>query len=180
MDSFIVNYPEITVATVIITISAFFIGRRIGRQSAPGQLSSGGAMANINSEKVGAQFKSTLPIGKASIQLYSLGTPNGQKITLLLEELGVAYDAHCVNILEGEQFGSGFVAINPNSKIPALVDYDGPGSTPISIFESVAILLYLAEKYKSPLLPKDPRKRQECMQWLICQAGSAPYFGQYG
>lgn len=114
------------------------------------------------------------------IQLYSLATPNGQKVSIALEELGLAYEAHKVNILEGEQFTDEFKAVCPNSKIPAIVDSDGPDGKPLAIFESGAILLHLAEK-TGKLLPTDPRKRSECLQWLFFQmAGVGPMFGQFG
>ncbi len=114
------------------------------------------------------------------IQLYSLATPNGQKAGIALEELGLAYEAHKVNILENEQFSEEFIAVCPNSKIPAMVDPDGPGGKPLSIFESGAMLLYLAEK-TGRLLPADPHRRSECIQWLFFQmAGVGPMFGQFG
>ncbi|WP_395402987.1 glutathione-dependent disulfide-bond oxidoreductase [Pseudoduganella sp. UC29_106] len=127
----------------------------------------------------GATHEKELPVGRHPLQLYSLGTPNGQKVTIMLEELlalghaGAEYDAWLVRI-NGEQFGSGFVEINPNSKIPALVDRSG--AEPVRVFESGAILLYLAEKF-SALLPKDPVKRTECLSWLFWQMGSAPFIG---
>lgn len=114
------------------------------------------------------------------IQLYSLATPNGQKVGVALEELGLPYEAHKVNILEGEQFTDEFKAINPNSKIPALVDPNGPDGRPLAIFESGAILLHLAEK-TGKLLPADLRRRSECVQWLFFQmANVGPMFGQFG
>jgi len=114
------------------------------------------------------------------IQLYSLATPNGQKVGIALEELGLLYEAHKVNIQQGDQFTDEFKAINPNSKIPAIVDPNGPGGQPLAIFESGAILLYLAEK-AGKLLPADPRKRSECIQWLFFQmANVGPMFGQFG
>ncbi|MGE0680545.1 MAG: glutathione binding-like protein [Candidatus Binatia bacterium] len=114
------------------------------------------------------------------IQLYSLATPNGQKVSIALEELGLPYEAHKVNILEGEQFTGEFKAVCPNSKIPALVDPDGPDGKPLAIFESGAILLHLAEK-TGKLLPADPRRRSECVQWLFFQmANVGPMFGQFG
>ncbi|MFO0231613.1 MAG: glutathione-dependent disulfide-bond oxidoreductase [Burkholderiales bacterium] len=121
-----------------------------------------------------------LPVGKHPMQLYSLGTPNGQKVTIMLEELlalghaGAEYDAWPIRIHEGEQFSSGFVAVNPNSKIPALLDRSGP--TPIRVFESGAILMHLAEKFGA-FLPTEPAKRAECLSWLFWQMGSAPYLG---
>lgn len=141
---------------------------------------SGGRFANINRPVAGATQEKELPVGKHPLQLYSLGTPNGQKVTIMLEELlalghsGAEYDAWTVNIGEGEQFGSGFVAINPNSKIPALLDRST--ATPIRVFESGAILLYLAEKYGA-LLPREAASRAECLSWLFWQMGSAPYLG---
>jgi len=141
---------------------------------------SGGAWASINRPVSGATHDKALPVGTHPLQLYSLGTPNGQKITIMLEELlalGVTeaeYDAHLINIGEGEQFSSGFVGINPNSKIPALVDQSG--DSPIEVFESGAILLYLADKF-GHLLPKDIAKRTTVLNWLFWLQGSAPYLG---
>lgn len=141
---------------------------------------SGGRFASINRPKAGATFSKTLPIGKHPLQLYSLATPNGVKVTVLLEELlaigepGAEYDAHIINIMEGEQFSGGFVEINPNSKIPALLDQSTSPAT--RVFESGAILVYLAEKFDA-FLPKEPAARAECMSWLFWQIGSAPYLG---
>ncbi|MFN4016057.1 MAG: glutathione-dependent disulfide-bond oxidoreductase [Reyranella sp.] len=141
---------------------------------------SGGRFANINRPIAGPTAEKELPIGKHPLQLYSLGTPNGQKVTIMLEELlalghkGAEYDAWLIKIGEGDQFGSGFVAINPNSKIPALVDRSGPN--PVRVFESGAILLYLAEKFGA-LVPTEGAKRAECLSWLFWQMGSAPYLG---
>merc|ERR1712063_81450 len=104
---------------------------------------------------------------------------NGQKITLALQELGVKYDAFMINIMKGDQFTSGFVEVNPNSKIPAMLDRDGPGGKPVRLFESGSILVYLAEKY-GKLLPEDPAEKVECMNWLFFQVGAGPYFGQFG
>lgn len=116
----------------------------------------------------------------SKIQLYSLATPNGQKIGIALEEMGIAYDAHLVNIGKGDQFKPEFVAINPNSKIPAIVDPDGPDGRPLSVFESGAILVYLAQKSKK-FLPADPRLHSETLQWLFFQVGGiGPMFGQFG
>src|SRR5882672_743876 len=140
----------------------------------------GGRFANINRPIAGPTHDKELPVGRHPFQLYSLGTPNGQKVTIMLEELlalgkaGAEYDAWLIRIGEGEQFGSGFVAVNPNSKIPALVDRSGP--TPIRVFESGAMLLYLAEKF-SALLPKQGAAHAECLSWLFWQMGSAPYLG---
>jgi GST-like protein len=140
----------------------------------------GGRFANINRPVAGATHDKELPVGRHPLQLYSLGTPNGQKVTVMLEELlalgrgGAEYDAWLIRIGEGDQFGSGFVAINPNSKIPALLDRGGPA--PIRVFESGAILLYLAEKFDA-FLPKDAAPRAECLSWLFWQMGSAPYLG---
>ena len=139
-----------------------------------------GRFANINRPIAGSTQEKELPVGRHPFQLYSLGTPNGQKITIMFEELlalghkGAEYDAWLIRIGEGEQFGSGFVAVNPNSKIPALLDRSGP--KPIRIFESGAMLLYLAEKFGA-LLPKDVAGRAECLSWLFWQMGSAPYLG---
>jgi GSH-dependent disulfide-bond oxidoreductase len=139
-----------------------------------------GRFANINRPTAGAQFERELPIGKHPLQLYSQGTPNGVKVTVMLEELlarghkGAEYDAWLIRISEGDQFGSGFVKINPNSKIPAMVDRSGP--TPIRVFETGAILVYLAEKF-GEFLPKERAARAECLSWLFWQMGSTPYVG---
>lgn len=141
---------------------------------------SGGQFANINRPIAGATHDKVLPVGKHPLQLYSQGTPNGQKVTILLEELlalgrtGAEYDAWLIRIGNGDQFGSGFVDVNPNSKIPALLDRSGP--QPIRVFESGAILVYLAEKF-SAFLPQAPAERAECLSWLFWQVGSAPYLG---
>ena len=140
----------------------------------------GGRFANINRPIAGATHEKILPVGEHPMQLYSLGTPNGQKVTVMLEELlalghtGAEYDAWLIKIGDGDQFGSGFVDINPNSKIPALLDRSGP--KPIRVFESGAILVYLAEKFGA-FLPTEPAARAECMSWLFWQMGSAPYLG---
>jgi len=141
---------------------------------------SGGRFANINRPIAGPTHDKDLPVGRHPLQVYSLGTPNGVKVTIMLEELlalgqsGAEYDAWLIKIGDGEQFGSGFVAVNPNSKIPALVDRSGPA--PIRVFESGAILLYLAEKFQA-FLPKEAGTRAECLSWLFWQMGSAPYLG---
>src|SRR5919106_411695 len=141
---------------------------------------SGGRFANINRPIAGATHDKDLPVGRHPLQLYSLATPNGAKVTIMLEELlalghrGAEYDAWLIRIREGDQFGSGFVAVNPNSKIPALVDRSGPD--PIRVFESGAILLYLAEKFGA-FLPSEAGLRAECLSWLFWQMGSAPYLG---
>lgn len=140
----------------------------------------GGKFASINRPSAGKRQSKTLPIGKHPLQLYSLATPNGVKVTIMLEELltlGIKeaeYDAFLVEITHGDQFGSDFVDINPNSKIPAMMDHST--SPPRRIFESAAILLYLAEKFNA-LLPTEPAKHTECMSWLFWQMGSAPYLG---
>jgi GST-like protein len=140
----------------------------------------GGRFANINRPIAGPTHERDLPVGRHPLQLYSLATPNGVKVTVMLEELlalgrgGAEYDAWLVRINEGEQFGSGFVAINPNSKIPALVDRGGP--MPVRVFESGAILLYLAEKFGA-FLPASGDGRAECLSWLFWQVGSAPFLG---
>ncbi len=140
---------------------------------------SGGRFANINRPIAGPTHEKELPVGKHPLQLHSLATPNGVKVTVLLEELlelgkDAEYDAYMINIGEGAQFSSGFVDINPNSKIPALLDR---GTTPHTrVFESGAILVYLAEKFDA-FLPKEPSARAECMSWLFWQMGSAPYLG---
>ncbi|MEL0019927.1 MAG: glutathione-dependent disulfide-bond oxidoreductase [Rickettsiales bacterium] len=140
----------------------------------------GGAFASINRPTAGATHEKELPVGKHPLQLYSLGTPNGVKVTVMLEELlalghkGAEYDAWLIRIGDGDQFGSGFVEVNPNSKIPALMDHST--TPPTRVFESGAILLYLAEKFGA-LLPSDPAQRPECLSWLFWQMGSAPYLG---
>jgi len=140
----------------------------------------GGRFANINRPIAGATHDKDLPVGRHPLQLYSLATPNGVKVTVLLEELlelghrGAEYDAWLIRINEGEQFGSGFVAANPNSKIPALVDRSAP--TPVRVFESGAILLYLAEKFGA-FIPASGAERAECLSWLFWQMGSAPFLG---
>jgi GST-like protein len=140
----------------------------------------GGAFANINRPTAGARTEKDLPVGKHPLQLYSLATPNGVKVTVLLEELlalgyaGAEYDAWPIRISESDQFSSGFVAVNPNSKIPALMDRSGP--TPIRLFESGAILLHLAEKF-GEFLPKDPAGRAETLCWLFWQMGAGPFLG---
>jgi GST-like protein len=140
----------------------------------------GGTFANINRPTAGATHDEVLPVGKHPLQLYSLATPNGVKVTVMLEELldlghsGAEYDAWLVRIMDGDQFGSGFVAVNPNSKIPALLDCSG--ATPIRVFESGAILLHLAQKFGA-LMPTEPAARAQCLSWLFWQMGSAPYLG---
>ena len=140
----------------------------------------GGHFASINRPVAGATHDKELPVGRHPLQLYSLGTPNGVKVTVMLEELlaaghaGAEYDAWLIRIGEGDQFGSGFVEVNPNSKIPALVDRGG--AKPIRVFESGAILLYLAEKFGA-FVPTDPAQRAECLSWLFWQMGSATFLG---
>ena len=140
----------------------------------------GGRFANINRPVAGATHEQALPRGRHPLQLYSLGTPNGVKVTVMLEELlalghrGAEYDAWLIRIQEGAQFSSGFVEVNPNSKIPALLDCSGP--EPVRVFESGAILLYLAEKFGA-FVPTDPARRAECLSWLFWQMGSAPFMG---
>jgi GSH-dependent disulfide-bond oxidoreductase len=141
---------------------------------------SGGAFARINRPIAGPTHEKALSVGKHPLQLYSLATPNGVKVTVMLEELlalgfeGAEYDAHLIKITEGEQFSSGFVSVNPNSKIPALLDTST--TPPIRVFESGAILLYLAEKFNA-FIPADLAKRAECLSWLFWQMGSAPMLG---
>ncbi|HNG81220.1 MAG TPA: glutathione-dependent disulfide-bond oxidoreductase [Burkholderiaceae bacterium] len=141
---------------------------------------SGGRFANINRPIAGPTHDQELAVGRHPLQLYSLATPNGVKVTVMLEELlaaghtGAEYDAWLIRIQEGDQFGSGFVAVNPNSKIPALLDRSGP--EPVRVFESGAILLYLAEKFGNAFLPSGAKKA-ECLSWLFWQMGSAPYLG---
>jgi GSH-dependent disulfide-bond oxidoreductase len=140
----------------------------------------GGKFANINRPIAGATHDKELPVGKHPLQLYSLATPNGVKVTIMLEELlalgfkEAEYDAHLIKINDGDQFGSGFVEINPNSKIPALADHSA--EKPVRVFESAAILMYLAEKF-NVLLPQDSITRAECLSWLFWQMGSGPYLG---
>ena len=141
---------------------------------------SGGKFASINRPVAGPTHEAELPVGEHPLQLYSLGTPNGQKVTILLEELlaegieDAEYNAHLIDILEGDQFSTGFVEVNPNSKIPAMMDHST--SPPTRVFESGAILLYLAERFDQ-FLPADPSRRPECLSWLFWQMGSAPYVG---
>ncbi len=140
----------------------------------------GGQWGSLNRPVAGATHDTELPVGKHPLQLYSLATPNGVKVTVMLEELlalghsGAEYDAHLIRIRKGEQFGSGFVDVNPNSKIPALMDHSTP--TPTRVFESGAILLYLAEKFDA-FIPADLTGRTDCLSWLFWQMGSAPYLG---
>ena len=140
----------------------------------------GGKFSKTNRPVAGPTHEKELPVGRHPLQLYSLATPNGVKVTIMLEELlaqgftGAEYDAYFIDIGEGDQFGSGFVEINPNSKIPALMDRSG--ETPVRVFESGAILLYLAEKFGA-FIPADPIARTECMSWLFWLMGSAPYLG---
>ena len=146
-----------------------------------------GPFGSINRPTAGATTKEELPRGEHPLQLYSLATPNGQKVTIMLEELGVEYDAWLINIMQGKQFTSGFVAANPNSKIPAMLDYDAAttescyetkdlGTEPVRVFESGSILVYLAEKYNK-FLPEDVRNRTEVMNWLMFQMGTGPFIG---
>jgi GSH-dependent disulfide-bond oxidoreductase len=159
-----------------MTNSADFVPPKVWTWNKP----NGGTFASINRPIAGPTHEKKLPVGKHPLQLYSLGTPNGVKVTILLEELlalghtGAEYDAWLIKIGEGDQFSSGFVDINPNSKIPALLDCSGP--TPIRVFESGSILLYLAEKFGA-FLPKDIVARTEVLNWLFWQMGSAPYLG---
>ena len=143
----------------------------------------GGAFASINRPTAGPTHDKELPVGKHPLQLYSLGTPNGQKVTIMLEELLAAghsraeYDAWMIKIGDGDQFGSGFVGVNPNSKIPAMMDHaPKDGGDPIRLFESASIMTYLAEKFGA-FLPADPRARAETFNWLFWQMGSAPFLG---
>jgi GSH-dependent disulfide-bond oxidoreductase len=141
----------------------------------------GGQFASINRPVAGATHERELPVGRHPLQLYSLGTPNGVKVTVMLEELlalghaGAEYDAWLIRIQEGDQFGSGFVAVNPNSKIPALLDRSG--SEPVRVFESAAILMYLSEKFGGAFLPTGGAERAEALSWLFWQMGSAPFLG---
>ncbi|WP_010225456.1 glutathione-dependent disulfide-bond oxidoreductase [Pseudomonas donghuensis] len=153
-----------------------YVPPRVWQHDAP----SGGEFANINRPVAGPTHDKALPVGKQPLQLYSLATPNGVKVTILLEELlalghaGAEYDAWLIRISEGEQFSSGFVEVNPNSKIPALLDRSV--QPPIRVFESGSILLYLAEKF-AEFLPSDPAARTETLNWLFWQIGAAPYLG---
>lgn len=144
----------------------------------------GGKFSNINSPTAGTRHEQKLPVGEAPLQLYSLNTPNGVKVNILLEELaelgikGAEYDAYLIDISKGDQFGSGFVAINPNSKIPALVDHNNSeAGEPIAIFESGAILIYVAEKFGKFIPMQQGKARAECLSWLMWQMGSAPFLG---
>ena len=140
----------------------------------------GGTFASINRPTAGARHEKALPVGRHPLQLYSLGTPNGVKVTIMLEELlaaghsGAEYDAWLIEIGKGDQFGSGFVEVNPNSKIPALMDRSGP--EPVRVFESGAILIHLAEKFGA-FLPREGAARAECLSWLFWQVGSGPFLG---
>jgi GST-like protein len=143
------------------------------------KVTAGNNFSSVNSPKAGARVERELSVGSAPFQLYSLSTPNGQKVGIILEELGIDYDAH-VTTLSGDQFTSGFVAVNPNSKIPSAVDKEGPDGKPINLFESCNILLYLAEKYNR-FLPTDKRLLNEVITWLFWQAaGQGPMTGQFG
>jgi GSH-dependent disulfide-bond oxidoreductase len=159
-----------------MTNSSDYVPPRVWKWSKP----SGGTFANINRPVAGPTHEKELPVGRHPLQLYSQGTPNGVKVTIMLEELlalgndGAEYDAWLIRIGEGDQFGTGFVKVNPNSKIPALVDRSAP--TPIRVFESGSILLYLAEKFGA-FLPTERAGRTECLNWLFWQMGSAPYVG---
>jgi GST-like protein len=150
-----------------------YLAKKLKKPSSP--------FASINSSTSGARTQKELPVGKHAIQLYSLGTPNGKKVTILLEELAVAYDAWLIDISKGDQFTSGFVKLNPNSKIPTMLDQEGPDG-PLAVFESGSILFYLAEKYdkEGKFLPQDPKLRTETITWLFFNIGAAPYFGQFG
>ena len=165
-----------TTITSILCGKSTYTPPRVWTWDAP----SGGKFENINRPVAGATHEKELPTGKHPLQLYSLATPNGVKVTVLLEELlalgfaGAEYDAWLIDIGAGEQFGSDFVGVNPNSKIPALVDRSG--TTPVRLFESGAILLHLAEKFGA-LIPQDPYLRAQCLSWLFWQMGSAPYLG---
>ena len=159
-----------------MTDSTEYVPPKVWQWSKP----SGGTFANINRPIAGPTHEKELPVGRHPLQLYSLGTPNGVKVTVMLEELlalghhGAEYDAWLIRIADGDQFGSGFVAVSPNSKIPALVDRSGPA--PIRVFESGSILVYLAEKFGA-FLPTERAARAECLSWLFWQMGSAPYVG---
>lgn len=141
----------------------------------------GNRFENVNKAEADKRSDSEYPAPKTGpFQLYSLATPNGHKVGILLEELGIPYDAHVVNIMTGDQFSDGFLKANPNSKIPAAIDFDGPDGKPIRLFESASIMLYLAKKHNK-FWPKDPRLEQECMNWLFWQmAGQGPMTGNFG
>jgi GST-like protein len=168
---------DAAVAEKILALPADYIPPKVWKWDKE----NGGTFASINRPIAGATHDKELPVGAHPFQLYSLGTPNGQKISILLEELlaaghkGAEYDAWCIDISEGDQFGSGFVEINPNSKIPALLDRSNPNA-PQRVFESGAILLHLAEKFGA-FLPADPAARTEALNWLFWQMGSAPFLG---
>lgn len=159
-----------------MTNSSEYVPPRVWTWNKP----SGGTFANINRPIAGPTHEKELPVGRHPLQLYSMGTPNGVKVTVMLEELlalghqGAEYDAWLIRIGEGDQFSSGFLAVNPNSKIPALIDRSGPEA--IRVFESGSILLYLAEKFGA-LVPTAAAARAECLSWLFWQMGSAPYLG---
>ncbi|CAE7737786.1 yghU [Symbiodinium sp. CCMP2592] len=141
----------------------------------------GNQFAGINRPTSGPRYEADLVKGAAPLQLYSLATPNGWKVGILLEELGVSYDAHVVNIGAGQQFSSGFVGANPNSKIPALIDHSGPDGKAIAVMEAAAIMIYLVEKQGSDFYPEDARLRCECLQWLFWQTGGqGPMTGNFG
>ncbi|CAM9246759.1 unnamed protein product [Ectocarpus sp. 13 AM-2016] len=143
------------------------------------KLKPGGKFSGMNKPTAGARTVKELDVGTHPLQLYSMATPNGQKVTIALEEMGLKYDAWYTNIMSGDQFTSGFVKVNPNSKIPALVDNDAPGGKPLHLFETGNILLYLAER-SGKFLPTDPAAKAECLNWLFFNVGEAPYFGQFG
>jgi GST-like protein len=159
-----------------MTDSAEYVPPKVWTWNKP----NGGHFASINRPIAGSTHEKELPVGRHPLQLYSLGTPNGVKVTIMLEELlalghrGAEYDAWLIKIGDGDQFGSGFVKVNPNSKIPALLDRSGP--KPIRVFETGAILVYLAEKF-GEFLPTETAARAECLSWLFWQMGSAPYLG---
>src|SRR5213075_3043839 len=168
---------DAAVAELIPALPADYVPPRVWKWDK----ANGGAFASINRPTAGATHDKELPVGEHPLQLYSLGTPNGQKVSILLEELlaaghsGAEYDAWLIDINEGDQFGSGFVELNPNSKIPALLDRSNPDA-PQRVFESGAILLYLAEKFGA-FLPTDPAARTEALNWLFWQMGAAPFLG---
>jgi GST-like protein len=174
-ESGILGYARPTHCRKELTVADSYTPPKVWKWDAE----SGGRFANINRPIAGPTHEKELPVGEHPLQLHSLATPNGVKVTVMLEELlllgkDAEYDAYLINIGEGDQFGSGFVAANPNSKIPALVDHGT--SPPTRVFESGAILVYLAEKFDA-FLPTDPSARAECMSWLFWQMGSTPYLG---
>lgn len=176
------QHPAVLISASLVVGTALGLGLQKKYRIVQSIFGTGkGAFGGINRPTAGARTEGELPRGKHAIQLYSLATPNGVKVTCMLEELGIPYDAWPINILKGDQFTTGFVAMNPNSKVPSMIDYSGAAgeSSATNLFESGSILLYLAEKY-GKLLPTDPNQRVQCINWLFCQMGLGPYIGQFG